>query len=163
MNKRQIVTPLPGPLEDYAREFDQLFSRVNQREGFRQYIAGLLLPAVRNKMLTGLANAEPIVDAQSARVQSLQWFLSESSWDAVEVNKRRLALLLEHPNLSPHGQGALVIDETGEGCADVPFVKMDTTPRMSGDNTRLTLAKSRMVSCRSPVCGPMKTYTIPLK
>jgi len=114
MSKRQATTPIPEPLEKYAMEFDDLFSRVNQREGFRQYLVGLLLPAERNKTLTGLVNAEPIVGAQAARVQSLQWYLSESRWDSASVNQRRVELLKEMPTLRPRADGALVIDETGD-------------------------------------------------
>ncbi len=37
MTKRLPVTPAPGPLEDYARNFDTLFARARaQREGFRR-------------------------------------------------------------------------------------------------------------------------------
>ncbi len=36
----------------------------------------------RNKTLTALANAEPVVGAQRPAAQRLQWFLSESTWDA---------------------------------------------------------------------------------
>ena len=49
-----------------------------QREAFRRYLEGLLLPAERNKTLTALANTEPVVGAQRKEAQSLQWFLSES-------------------------------------------------------------------------------------
>ena len=59
--------PIPAPLETYAAQFDDLFSRANQRMGFRQYLAGLLLPAERNKTLTALANTEPVVGAQRRR------------------------------------------------------------------------------------------------
>src|SRR5215470_12560477 len=114
MSQRQATTPIPEPLENYAVEFDDLFSRVNQREGFRQYLVGLLLPMERNKTLTGLVNAEPIVGAQEARVQSLQWYLSESRWDSTRVNQRRLELLKATAGLCPSASGALVIDETGD-------------------------------------------------
>ena len=40
-----LFPPIPDPLEAYAAQFDDLFSRANQRDGFRQYLAGLLLPA----------------------------------------------------------------------------------------------------------------------
>jgi hypothetical protein len=86
MSKRKASTALPEPLEGYVAHFDDLFSRVNQREGFRQYLVGLLLQENRNKTLTSLVNAEPIVGAQEARVQSLQWYLSESCLDFSEVN-----------------------------------------------------------------------------
>jgi SRSO17 transposase len=114
MTKRQVTAPAPGPLETFAREFDPLFSKVNQREGFRRYLAGLLLPAERNKTLTALANAEPIVGAQEPAVQALQWFLSESRWDAQAVNQRRVELLRAQPATAPAAAGVLVIDETGD-------------------------------------------------
>ena len=82
MTRRLPVRPAPGPLEDYATRFDDLFRRARaQREDFRRYLEGLLLPAERNKTLTALANTEPVAGAQRKEAQSLQWFLSESGWD----------------------------------------------------------------------------------
>ena len=78
MSKRLPVTPVPGPLEDYASAFDELFSKRNQRELFRRYLEELLLPPERNKTLTGLANTEPVVDSTHPAAQKLQWFLLES-------------------------------------------------------------------------------------
>ena len=114
MTQRQPATPAPGPLEAYAQAFDDLFERRNQREAFRRYLEGLLLPAERNKTLTALANAEPIVGAQHAPVQALQWFLSESTWAAAAVNTRRVAALCAEPATAPDTNGVLVIDETGD-------------------------------------------------
>src|SRR3712207_671365 len=114
MTKRKPATPAPGPLEAYARAFAPLFGKVNQRAAFRRYLEGLLLPAERNKTLTALANAEPIVGAQEPAVQALQWFLSESPWDAQAVNQRRLDLLRADLATAPTRAGALVIDETGD-------------------------------------------------
>jgi SRSO17 transposase len=148
MSKRQPTTPAPGLLEEYSQWFDGLFCKVNQREGFRQYLTGLLLASERNKTLTGIANSEPVVGAQESRVQSLQWYLSESTWEAAAVNRARVELILNTPGLKPHEQGALVIDETGEGCADVPFVKLDTKRRMWVGSIWRTWAKSTVVWCR---------------
>lgn len=114
MSERRVATPAPGLLEGYSQEFDGLFTKVNQREGFRQYLTGLLVASERNKTLTGLANSEPVVGAQEARVQSLQWYLSESTWEAAAVNRARVELILKTPGLQPNEQGALVIDETGD-------------------------------------------------
>ena len=114
MTKRQVATPAPGPVEAYAQHFDDLFSKVNQREAFRQYLAGLLLPTERTKTLTALVNAEPIVGAQDPAVQALQWFLSESTWDAAVVHARQRDLLRIDPATAPDAAGALVIDETGD-------------------------------------------------
>jgi len=114
MTQRQAVAAAPGPLEGYAVHFDQLFNRANQRQAFRQYLEGLLLPAERNKTLTALANAEPIIGAQNASARSLQWFLSESTWDPDTVNTRRLEVLRADPLTAPTTEGVLVIDEHGD-------------------------------------------------
>jgi hypothetical protein len=114
MTKRLACPPAPGPLEDYAAQFDPLFGSLAQRRGLRAYLQGLLLPRDRNKTLTALAGAEPVAGAQHAAVQGLQFFLSESTWDADEVNQRRLELLRGDPATAPHDQGVLVIDDTGD-------------------------------------------------
>lgn len=114
MSVRLPICPAPGPLEDFAAAFDDLLDRRSQREAFRHYLEGLLLPSERNKTLTALANTEPIFGAQKPQAQKLQWFLSESTWDPDQVNQRRLALLLAEPQTAPHASGVLVIDETGD-------------------------------------------------
>lgn len=114
MSKRLPCPPAPGPLEEYAARFDCLFSTLAQRRGLREYLQGLLLPRDRNKALTALAGMEPIVGAQGAPAQRLQFFLSESAWEAQEVNDLRLRMLREDPRMAPHEWGVLVIDETGD-------------------------------------------------
>ncbi len=114
MTARRPVTPAPGPLEAYCEHFDGLFGKHNQRESFRRYLEGLLLPQERNKTLTALANTEPVVGSQQPPAQSLQWYLSESTWDPEAVTRRRLELLTADPLTAPTAQGVLVIDEHGD-------------------------------------------------
>src|SRR3954447_18388936 len=114
MTERRTCPPAPGPLEPFAAAFDRWFGTLAQRRSFRAYLQGLLLPRERNKTLTALVGAEPVVRAQAAPVQRLQWFLSEASWDVATVNAQRLALLLETPATRPHAQGVLVVDDTGD-------------------------------------------------
>jgi SRSO17 transposase len=114
MTRRLPVEPAPGPLEQYAVRFDDLCGTRAQRDGFRRYLEGLLLPAERNKTLTALANTEPAKGAQRREAQSLQWFLSESGWGPREVNERRLELLFGEPATSASEKGVLVIDEHGD-------------------------------------------------
>src|SRR5437899_11132321 len=97
MSQRLPAPPAPGPLEEYAALFDPLFSDVAQRRGFREYVQGLLLPRDRNRTLTAVAGAEPNTQAQAAPVQSLQFFLSESTWEVTQVSEQRLALLFTDP------------------------------------------------------------------
>ncbi len=114
MTKRLPATPAPGPLEDYAVHFDGLFTTLAQREAFRRYLEGILLPAERNKTLTALANTEPVAGAQRREAQGLQWFLSESTWGPDEVNARRLEMLVADSKTAPDEHGVLVIDEHGD-------------------------------------------------
>jgi hypothetical protein len=114
VTERIPATPAPGPLETFARAFDQLFAQRSQRESFRRYLEGLLLPMERNKTLTGLANTEPVEGAQHPEAQKLQWFLSESTWDPAEINQRRLDVLMDKELTTATKQGVLVIDETGD-------------------------------------------------
>jgi len=114
MTRRLPVRPAPGPLEDYVKGFDNLFNSRAQRQGFRGYLEGLLLPVERNKTLTALANTEPVRGAQRKEAQSLQWFLSESGWDPREVNERRLEVLFEDLSTAANDRGVLVIDEHGD-------------------------------------------------
>lgn len=72
----------------------------------------------------------------------LEFFLSESGWDAHSVNARRLQLLREDSATKPHEDGVLVIDESGD--------------RKDGKNTahvahqylRVLWAESLTASCR---------------
>jgi SRSO17 transposase len=91
-----------------------MFAKRSQREACRRYLEGLLLPVERNKTLTGLANTEPVVGAQHAAAQKLQWFLSESTWEPEEMNRRRLELPRQNPPTAPNREGVLAIDETGD-------------------------------------------------
>jgi hypothetical protein len=114
VTKRLPATAAPLPLEAYAAGFDDLFTQRSQREGFRRYLEGLLLPAERNKTATALANTAPTAGAQHPRAQAVQWFLSESTWDAAAINARRTALLRADPATAPDARGVLVIDEHGD-------------------------------------------------
>lgn len=114
MTARLPCPVAPGPLEAYAQSFAPLFAKLGQRRSFRTYLEGLLLPGERNKTLTGLAGAEPIIAAQVGPVQRLQFFLSEACWDAEALNAQRLDLLRADPATAPTPEGVLVIDETGD-------------------------------------------------
>src|SRR5262249_60744862 len=97
MTRHRPCPAAPGPLEEYAARFDDLFSRLAQRRGFREYLAGLLAPRDRNKTLTALAGAEPGTGGQHPAVQRLQFFLFESRWGPGRVKARRLGLLVAGP------------------------------------------------------------------
>ncbi|MER6567573.1 transposase [Streptomyces sp. NPDC001093] len=77
-------------------------------------MTGLLAPRERNKTITCPAGAEPGAGAGMPGVQRLQFFLSESPWEAELVNDRRLELLREKPGTAPHDGGIIVIDDSGD-------------------------------------------------
>jgi hypothetical protein len=114
VTKRLPCPPAPGPLEAYASQFDDRLGTLAQRRGFREYLQGLLLPRDRHKTLTGLVGTEPVVGAQAPSVQRLQFFVSEAPWDAGAVNRRRLELVVTDPVTTPHEDGVLVIDDSGD-------------------------------------------------
>src|SRR4051794_3955041 len=114
MTARRPCPPAPGPLEEYAARFDDIFFSLDQRRGFREYLTGLLAPRERNKTITCLAGAEPVTGARMPGVQRLRFFLSESPWEAEQVNDRRLELLREQPATAPHDGGVMVIDDSGD-------------------------------------------------
>src|SRR5215469_4646523 len=109
-----VARPTPGPVEDYLACFDDLFVSRAQRQTFRDYVVALLLPRDRNKTLTALAGAEPLVGVNHREVQRLQWFLSESPWEHDPVNERRIQLLLRDPRTRPDGGGVLLLDDSGD-------------------------------------------------
>jgi len=55
------------PLEWGVHAFDDLFQTSIQGRRFRDYLAGLLLPRDRNKILTALVGAEPLTQVPSSR------------------------------------------------------------------------------------------------
>ncbi len=124
MTQRLPCPPAPGPLEEYAAQFDDRLGRVARRRGFREYLQGLL-PRERHKTLPGLAGTEPVVGARAPSVQRLQFFLSESPWDAEAINRRRLELLVADPATAPHADGVLVIDDSGDRKAGTKTAHVD--------------------------------------
>jgi hypothetical protein len=113
-DQAEAVSACSGSAGGYAARFDDLFTRVARRRGFREYLADLLAPRDRNKTLTALAGAESVTGAQHPAVQRLQFLVSESRWDPEQVNALRLELLLADPATAPHDAGVLVIDDSGD-------------------------------------------------
>jgi hypothetical protein len=141
-----------GSVGGLCGEFDPLFASLAQRRGFREYLTELLAARDRNKTLTALAGAEPVVGAQHPAVQRLQFFLSESRWDHEAINTRRLELLLADPATAPHTGGALVIDDSGDAKTAQP-------PRTSAGSGSVGWAKPTTGTSPSPPSEPMSGST----
>ncbi len=119
MTKGPPCPPAPGPLEAYAAQHDDRLDTRAPRRRFREYLQGLSLACAQRKTLTGLVGTEPVVGAQVPSVQRLQIFFAESPWDAKAINRRRPELLMTDLARSPHEDGVLVIDNSGDRKADI--------------------------------------------
>ncbi len=106
---RKPTPPTTEVVDAFCAQFDDLFYRLAERAAFRQYLIGLLLPREHNKTLTLLASLVPDADRQR-----LHHFLHDAPWDAEALNRRRLELWQARPELAPHGDGVLIVDETGD-------------------------------------------------
>lgn len=109
MTSRRPSNATASGIEEYASQFDNQFNRLSQRESFRHYLTGLLLPLETNKHLHGLAEAVPGAD-----VEALQHFLVDAPWSMQALNAKRLELLQRQEQTRWHGRGVLIIDETGD-------------------------------------------------
>lgn len=106
---RKPTAPTAEAIDRFCGHFDDLFARLAERTALRQYLIGLLLPRERNKTLTELAAVVPGADRQR-----LHHFLHDAPWDSAALNARRVELWRQNPELGPHGNGVLIIDETGD-------------------------------------------------
>src|SRR4051812_22801070 len=114
MTKRLPCPPTPGPLEEYATQYDDRLGTLARRRGFRECLQGLLPPRDRHKTLTGLVGTVPVVGAQVPAVKRLKFLLSKEPWDAEASNRRRPELLMIDPATVAHEGGVLVIDDSGD-------------------------------------------------
>jgi hypothetical protein len=98
-------------LQGFLSPFGGLLRRAESRRALEAYVAGLTAPLER-KTAADIARA-----VSSASSQSLQEFLTRTTWEERDLNAMRIAGLLQHASVPP---GVLVLDEvrlpkTGEG------------------------------------------------
>src|SRR5215469_18093827 len=106
---RKSTVPTAEAIDQFCASFDPVFARWEERQAFRHYLIGLLLPREHNKTVVELAAIVPGADRQQ-----LHHFLHDEPWDAEALNRRRLQRWQAHPFLGPHAQGVLIVDETGD-------------------------------------------------
>lgn len=97
----------PDPLSDlssFLEPFAGLLRRSESREAMERYATGLLADLSR-KTASDMGRALPGTSAQR-----LQEFLTNTAWDADEMNRIRIGRMIE---LACVGDGVLIIDDTG--------------------------------------------------
>ena len=50
MTERKVIPATPGPLEDYAAQFDDLWAKAAQRECFRAYLKACCCPETGTRL-----------------------------------------------------------------------------------------------------------------
>lgn len=104
-----MVVPKAGPrplddLETYLEPFAELVLRSESREAMERYATGLLSEVAR-KTASGIGRCLPNTNGQR-----LQEFLTRTSWEFRQMDRRRIGHMLEHASV---GDGVLIVDDTG--------------------------------------------------
>ena len=87
--------------------FDDLFGRQKQRQGFRNYLGGLLGESQRKNLAQIASNT---VDGS---YNQLRHFLKESPWDIEQLNNRRLEVMHQCRQTTPSRDFSLIVDDSG--------------------------------------------------
>ena len=98
---RKPTAPTAEAIDQFCAAFDPLFPRFEERQAFRHYLIGLLLPREHNKTVVELAALVP-----GANRQQLHHFMHDSPWDAEAINHQRLRLWQAHPIWGPMQPGS---------------------------------------------------------
>ena len=91
-------------LAAFLEPFSQVVRRTESKHALERYTTGLLSDIPR-KTAAGMGRTMP-----GTNDQRLQEFLTNTAWEAGEMNSLRIAHMLEHASV---GDGVLVVDDTG--------------------------------------------------
>jgi len=105
--KETTPDAMPPCFDKWCRRFDDVFTHVAQKKGFRHYLGGLLGESER-KNLTQMSN-----NAVGVAYHSLHHFLTEATWDAQQVNERRLKVMQQCRQTKINRGFTLIIDDSG--------------------------------------------------
>lgn len=105
--KETTPSAMPPCFEKWCRRFDDVFSNVAQKKGFRHYLGGLLGESER-KNLTQMSN-----NAVGVVYHQLHHFLTEATWDRQKVNERRLQVMQQCSQTKVRRGFTLIIDDSG--------------------------------------------------
>jgi len=100
------IVAFPQLVEDALRDFRDLLPNEPQRRHFAEYLTGLFVAERKN--VSGI-NRE---FAQTTDQSCLNRFVTEATWDVIQINERRLNLLQDEPSTRYCKQGIIPIDNT---------------------------------------------------
>ncbi|MGK7925438.1 MAG: IS701 family transposase [Spirulina sp.] len=98
---------MPPCFERWCKRFDDCFKTKAQKQGFRHYVGGLLGESERKNLTQMSDNAVGVV------YNRLHHFLTESPWEAHQINQRRLELMNQCSQTRISRGFALILDDSG--------------------------------------------------
>lgn len=81
---RKPTAPTAEAIDQFCASFDPLFSRWEERQAFRHYLIGLLLPREHNKTAVELAALVP-----GANRHQMHHFMHDATWDACSAKSQK--------------------------------------------------------------------------
>jgi hypothetical protein len=93
--------------ESFFENFEELWSRPSQSQGFRAYVLGLL-GGLNRKNIDQISR-----HVVGEAYQSLHHFLTAAPWDAQQFNDRRIELLEQDRRTRSRPEGVLILDDSG--------------------------------------------------
>jgi len=105
--KETTPSAMPACFERWCRRFDDVFKTKAEKQGFRQYLGGLLGESRRKNLSEMAKNAIGVV------YHRLHHFLTDARWSAQEVNERRLQVMNRCRQTKIPKGFSLIIDDSG--------------------------------------------------
>lgn len=105
--KETTPSAMPPCFERWCKRFDNCFKTKAQKQGFRHYVGGLLGESERKNLTQIADNTVGVV------YNRLHHFLTESPWDAEQINQRRLELMNQCSQTRISRGFTLIIDDSG--------------------------------------------------
>ncbi|NCS50023.1 MAG: transposase, partial [Microcystis aeruginosa BK11-02] len=109
--KETTPAAMPPCFDRWCGRFDNCFKNEAQKNGFRQYLGGLLGESER-KNLTQMAN-----NAFGVIYNRLHHFLTESPWSDRQVNECRLQVMNQCCQTQIRRGFSLIVDDSGHRTA----------------------------------------------
>jgi len=105
--KETTPSAMPACFDKWCHRFDDVFKTKAEKQGFRQYLGGLLGESRRKNLSEMARNAVGVV------YHRLHHFLTDAQWSAQAVNERRLQVMNQCRQTKIPKGFSLIIDDSG--------------------------------------------------